>query len=197
MADSHRRTSAPVSRHPQQPSRLQRRAPASLQINRSDWKVAIPLLSPLVSPSSPKDIENWKPDSREASSTSSHHHHHKESEPEKPPVFKKWQHPAAPFHYDSGPRAPRFGGSEVGKSKGKERNGWRAKEQNANSSVRGELSRTPEEVKRKDDKSRLELGAQSESLNQSSRVNLERPNENSLEIGQTEKMKHQKNPDLK
>lgn len=100
MADSHRRTSAPVSRHPQQPSRLQRRAPASLQINRSDWKVAIPLLSPLVSPSSPKDIQNWKPDSREASSTSSHHHHHKESEPEKPQVSKKWQHPAAPFHYD-------------------------------------------------------------------------------------------------
>uniref|UniRef100_A0A9I9DSC3 Uncharacterized protein n=1 Tax=Cucumis melo TaxID=3656 RepID=A0A9I9DSC3_CUCME len=124
MADSHRRTSPTTTRHPQQPSRLQRRAPASLQINRSDWKVAIPLLSPLVSPSSPKDIQNWTPDSREASSasssssSSSHHHHHhhqhhqhqhhKEPEAEKAPVFKKWQHPAAPFHYDSGPRAPRF-----------------------------------------------------------------------------------------
>ncbi|KGN61617.1 uncharacterized protein At4g14450, chloroplastic [Cucumis sativus] len=115
MADSHPPTSPAAT-----PSRLQRRAPASLQINRSDWKVAIPLLSPLVSPSSsPKDIHSWStPDSRQPSSTTSssshhhhllhHHHHHKESDPEKAPVFKKWQHPAAPFHYDSGARAPRF-----------------------------------------------------------------------------------------
>lgn len=65
------------------------------------------------------------------------------------------------------------------------------------SSVRGEPSQTLEEVRWKDDKSRLELGAQSESLNQSSRVNLEGPNESSFEIGQTEKRELQKNPDLK
>ncbi|KAG6593848.1 putative protein, chloroplastic, partial [Cucurbita argyrosperma subsp. argyrosperma] len=111
MAESQRRPSGTAARK-QQPSRLQRRAPASLQISRSDWKVAIPLLSPLVSPSSPTEIQNWTADSGSISSSSSHHHHHhhhhhKESEPEKPPVFKKWQHPAAPFHYDSGSRAPR------------------------------------------------------------------------------------------
>ncbi|XP_022138670.1 uncharacterized protein At4g14450, chloroplastic-like [Momordica charantia] len=100
MADTQRRTSGAGSRRQQQPSRLQRRAPASLQISRSDWKVAIPLLSPLVSPSSPTEIQN----SREPSTSS------QGSDPEKPPVpvTKKWQHPAAPFHYDSGPRAPRF-----------------------------------------------------------------------------------------
>ncbi|XP_023548297.1 uncharacterized protein At4g14450, chloroplastic-like [Cucurbita pepo subsp. pepo] len=111
MPDSHRRTSTPPGasrRHPppqQQPGCFRSRAPASLQINRPDWKVAIPLLTPLVSPSSPKEIQTWAPNSGEGSSNSSNH---KESEPEKPPVFKKWQHPAAPFQYDSGPMDPRF-----------------------------------------------------------------------------------------
>lgn len=58
MADtSQTRPSAGVNRRP--PSRLQRRAPSSLQISpAADWKVAIPLLSPLAtSPSSPKLID--------------------------------------------------------------------------------------------------------------------------------------------
>ncbi|GMN53470.1 hypothetical protein TIFTF001_022606 [Ficus carica] len=84
-----------------QPSRLQRRAPASLQISPvSDWNVAIPLLSPLASPSSPpaaaappKPKPKPKPLDRTADAKS------RDADSDKPPVvvFKKWQHPAAPF----------------------------------------------------------------------------------------------------
>ncbi|RVW58002.1 hypothetical protein CK203_113097 [Vitis vinifera] len=85
MADtSQTRPSAGVNRRP--PSRLQRRAPSSLQISpAADWKVAIPLLSPLAtSPSSPKLIDRTaevkpKEEPRQM----------KEGEK---PVFKKWQH---------------------------------------------------------------------------------------------------------
>nr|GMD75543.1 uncharacterized protein At4g14450, chloroplastic-like [Ipomoea batatas] len=67
-----------------QPSRLQRRAPSSIQINRAaaaHWNVAIPLLSPL------KDEVARK-------------------EPEKAPapaVLKRWQHPAMPFCQEEAP----------------------------------------------------------------------------------------------
>ncbi|KAM5553075.1 hypothetical protein ABKV19_025342 [Rosa sericea] len=107
MADIPRPSSGPR----RQPSRLQRRAPppASLQINPvADWNVAIPLLSPLVSPDRPADSKP-RDDSR-------HHHHqklqkpdlprHQNAEAEKPSsaaVFKKWQHPAAPFCYEPAP----------------------------------------------------------------------------------------------
>ncbi|KAJ4722638.1 putative ATBET12 [Melia azedarach] len=95
MADASRNISA--SRH--QPSRLQRRRPASLQISPvSSWNVAIPLLSPLAS--SPTSIDQTievksRSESRQEPRT----------EGEKP-VFKKWQHPAAPFCYESGPIKP-------------------------------------------------------------------------------------------
>lgn len=91
-----------------QSSRLQRRAPASIQINRStDWNVAIPLLSPLVtSPTSPRF--NLK---AEMSSVPSQETEKKEKQPMPPPAttaatFKKWQHPAAPFYYEPAPLVP-------------------------------------------------------------------------------------------
>ncbi|KAK2401913.1 hypothetical protein QL285_051474 [Trifolium repens] len=93
MADSQRN---------HQPSRLQKRAPSSLQINRSlDWNVAIPLLSPLASSPPPQS-----PDTR-----SSHHNQGTSAEPEKVVVvvtFKNWQHPAAPFCYEQAPIVPPF-----------------------------------------------------------------------------------------
>ncbi|XP_050374941.1 uncharacterized protein At4g14450, chloroplastic-like [Argentina anserina] len=108
MADS----SKPTSSNRRQPSRLQRRAPppASLQINPvADWNVAIPLLSPLVSPDRPTADSKPRDDSRPH-----HHHHHKLQKPDPPrhqsaeaeksaAVFKKWQHPAAPFCYEPAP----------------------------------------------------------------------------------------------
>ncbi|KAH7522142.1 uncharacterized protein At4g14450, chloroplastic [Ziziphus jujuba] len=102
MADSSRTKAATGTCRP--PSRLQRRAPASLQISPvSDWNIAIPLLSPLVSPTSPKAIERTV----EIKSREEHRHHHQSAEPEKPAAtavaFKKWQHPAAPFCYDKAP----------------------------------------------------------------------------------------------
>ncbi|XP_060179650.1 uncharacterized protein At4g14450, chloroplastic-like [Lycium barbarum] len=78
------------------PSRLQRRAPASIQINRStDWNVAIPLLSPLIT--SPEE-GNLKSAINRISNSSNKK---EEVLPEKPVmVFKKWQHPAAPFCHE-------------------------------------------------------------------------------------------------
>ncbi|KAE9589762.1 hypothetical protein Lal_00021584 [Lupinus albus] len=80
-----------------QPSRLQKRAPSSLQINREvEWNVAIPLLSPLASspPPLPVDTKPQEP---------------KPAETEKVTVtFKKWQHPAAPFCYEPAPLVPSF-----------------------------------------------------------------------------------------
>ncbi|KAK4357051.1 hypothetical protein RND71_022661 [Anisodus tanguticus] len=94
MSNNHRTSTADR----RNPSRLQRRAPASIQINRtSDWNVAIPLLSPLItSPVSPNDDENLK-------SVINHMANKKEEvkKEEKPVmVFKKWQHPAAPFCHE-------------------------------------------------------------------------------------------------
>ncbi|KNA23005.1 hypothetical protein SOVF_028650 [Spinacia oleracea] len=87
MADS-------SSNRRRQSSRLQRRAPASIQVNRStEWNVAIPLLSPLASSPPATQIDSG---SQTISSS-------KSSEQSKPVVFKKWQHPAAPFCYDSAP----------------------------------------------------------------------------------------------
>lgn len=79
-----------------QPSRLQRRAPSSLQINRSlKWNVAIPLLSPLAS--SPPPLEVKPPQDPP------------QHEPEKVSVsFKNWQHPAAPFCYEPAAVVPPF-----------------------------------------------------------------------------------------
>ncbi|KAL1561814.1 hypothetical protein AAHA92_04471 [Salvia divinorum] len=73
-------------------SRLQRRAPTSIQINPiSEWNVAIPLLSPLVQ--SPNNL------TAEINACSSTGKESAASAAEKPAavVMKKWQHPAAPF----------------------------------------------------------------------------------------------------
>ncbi|KAI4317987.1 hypothetical protein L6164_025803 [Bauhinia variegata] len=92
MADAQRSKSGAGSR---QPSRLQRRAPSSLQINRScEWNVAIPLLSPLAtSPTAVEQKPAPKEDSRQQEAR------HQSAEAEKV-VFKTWQHPAAPFCYE-------------------------------------------------------------------------------------------------
>ncbi|KAF7807015.1 uncharacterized protein G2W53_039176 [Senna tora] len=87
-----------------QPSRLQRRAPSSLLVNRScDWNVAIPLLSPLAT--SPTAEEEQAPAATMEDAPQQEPHRPKRltsSEPEKA-VFKKWLHPAAPFWYEPPP----------------------------------------------------------------------------------------------
>ncbi|KAF8401855.1 hypothetical protein HHK36_012802 [Tetracentron sinense] len=95
--------------HRRHASRLQRQAPASIQVSppssfASGWKVAIPLLSPLVaSPSSPK-FGDLTPEVKEQPRQD-----HQFTVTEKP-VFKKWQHPAAaapaPFCYAPAPFVP-------------------------------------------------------------------------------------------
>ncbi|KAL4590352.1 hypothetical protein LXL04_003281 [Taraxacum kok-saghyz] len=75
------------------PSRLQRRAPASIQISPVSWNVAIPLLSPVEKTNRSSSI---KEESRRANHTVP------ESE-KKPTVYKKWQHPADPFYYEPAP----------------------------------------------------------------------------------------------
>lgn len=86
-----------------QPNRLQRRAPASLQISPvTEWNVAIPLLSPLVqSPTSENptvEIKSCSNSNKESAAA---------AVAEKPVVvMKKWQHPAAPFCYEPAPFMP-------------------------------------------------------------------------------------------
>ncbi|KAK8511174.1 hypothetical protein V6N13_013593 [Hibiscus sabdariffa] len=85
-----------------QPSRLQRRAPASLQISPvSSWNIAIPLLSPLAS--SPPSIDRRE----ESPSSEQPPRQSQKTEPEKL-VFKMWQHPAAPFCYEPAQLVPSF-----------------------------------------------------------------------------------------
>ncbi|XP_059632389.1 uncharacterized protein At4g14450, chloroplastic-like [Cornus florida] len=107
MADTQRRSSG--SRR--QSSRLQRRAPASIQISpASDWNIAIPLLSPLVtSPSSPKSKDRtmeMRSSTANKEESKKEQINHRVMEPEKPMVFQKWQHPAAPFCYEPAPLLP-------------------------------------------------------------------------------------------
>ncbi|CAI0465216.1 unnamed protein product [Linum tenue] len=77
--------------------RLQRRRPASLQISPASstfWSTAIPLLSPL--DASPTVVDR-------KSEMSAHQNQSQrgggEAEKKEAIVFKKWQHPAAPFCY--------------------------------------------------------------------------------------------------
>ncbi|XP_021899549.1 uncharacterized protein At4g14450, chloroplastic-like [Carica papaya] len=80
-----------------QPSRLQRRAPASLKISpAAAWNVAIPLLSPLASSPSSEDRICRKTEAKPREESRQEQQHEK-------PVFKKWQHPAAPFCYEPVP----------------------------------------------------------------------------------------------
>ncbi|GMH28528.1 hypothetical protein Nepgr_030371 [Nepenthes gracilis] len=92
---------ADTSTRRRQPSRLQRRAPASIQVNRSEWNVAIPLLSPLASSPPPNRLFDQ---TAEMESRQGHHQLPSGSE-QKPAPFKKWQHPAAPFFYEPAPLA--------------------------------------------------------------------------------------------
>lgn len=82
-----------------QPSRLQRRAPASIEINPvTDWNVAIPLLTPLVQSPNNLTAEIKACSNIDKESTVA---------AEKPVlVMKKWQHPAAPFCYGPAPCLP-------------------------------------------------------------------------------------------
>ncbi|XP_076932115.1 uncharacterized protein At4g14450, chloroplastic-like [Bidens hawaiensis] len=91
-----------------QPSRLQRRAPASIQVApASQWNVAIPLLSPLVtSPEVKMSCVNSNNNQEECRRAVSSDNSNKVvvPPPEKAPVvYKKWQHPAAPFYYEPAP----------------------------------------------------------------------------------------------
>ncbi|CAM8943403.1 hypothetical protein QQ045_008945 [Rhodiola kirilowii] len=80
-----------------QPSRLQRRAPASIKINPvKEWNVAIPLLSPLISPVD-RSIEMKL---REQQEEKQQQKKKKNNQGMETSVFKKWQHPAAPFGYE-------------------------------------------------------------------------------------------------
>lgn len=91
------------------PSRLQRQAPASLQISPAapQWNVAIPLLTPLAtSPASPPRLTTGGRPAAEAAVAEQSRDDPPESK--KQPVFKKWQHPAAPFCCEMGPRRPSF-----------------------------------------------------------------------------------------
>lgn len=84
----------------QAPTRLQSQAPASIEIKRApNWNMAIPLLSPLVSPSS-----CGNPGQEEALLMAEN----KAREEAKGLSFTKWQHPAAPFYYGPVPRATPF-----------------------------------------------------------------------------------------
>lgn len=90
-------------------SRLQLRAPASIKISPvTDWNVAIPLLSPLDgSPTSPTyRTAEIKPKKEESRRDNNNSRQIKEQEKAAPVVYKKWQHPAAPFCYDSPPMRP-------------------------------------------------------------------------------------------
>ncbi|WCJ23976.1 hypothetical protein M5689_005968 [Euphorbia peplus] len=97
MADISRvRTSSSSSKS----NRLQRRRPATLEINPPSWNVAIPLLSPLIT--SPEDrIPILKSQDEKVQ-------RNQVVEAEKGIVFKKWQHPAAPFCYETPQFAPSF-----------------------------------------------------------------------------------------
>ncbi|KAL3812491.1 hypothetical protein ACJIZ3_013759 [Penstemon smallii] len=92
---------------PPQPSRLKRKAPTSIQINTAaEWKVAIPLLSPLVQ--SPTDrnltaeIRSFCANGKNELAAA------EEAETKTVVVMKKWQHPAAPFCYEPAPYMSSF-----------------------------------------------------------------------------------------
>ncbi|CAI0383908.1 unnamed protein product [Linum tenue] len=108
MADRQRNGSSKISSSSSssgtgQPSRLQRRRPASLQISpasSSFWSAAIPLLSPL--DTSPTAVD------RKFESQIQNQQRGGGGEAEKAAVFKKWQHPAAPFCYEAAKLKPSF-----------------------------------------------------------------------------------------
>ncbi|CAI0559237.1 unnamed protein product [Linum tenue] len=87
-------------------SRLQRRRPACLKISPASsafWSAAIPLLSPL--DASPTAVDRKL-------EMSAHQNQSQrgggEAEKKAAIVFKKWQHPAAPFCYEPAKLMPSF-----------------------------------------------------------------------------------------
>ncbi|KAM3308891.1 putative protein, chloroplastic [Capsicum chacoense] len=88
-----------------QPTRLQRRAPTSIKVDRvTDWDIAIPLLSPLITSPTDSESDNLKAAINAFSGSVGEV---RKEQPEKPGmVFKKWQHPAAPFCYEPAPMVP-------------------------------------------------------------------------------------------
>ncbi|CAL1396450.1 unnamed protein product [Linum trigynum] len=115
MADRQRNGSSKISSSSSssgagQPSRLQRRRPASLQISpasSSFWSAAIPLLSPL--DTSPTAVDRKFEMSANQQQSQSHNQQRVGGgEAEKASVFKKWQHPAAPFCYEAAKLKPSF-----------------------------------------------------------------------------------------
>ncbi|XP_076943584.1 uncharacterized protein At4g14450, chloroplastic-like [Bidens hawaiensis] len=90
-----------------QPSRLQRRAPASIQVApASQWNAAIPLLSPLVTSPDVKMScvnNNNQEECRRAVNSDNNNNKVVVPAPEKAPIVYKWQHPAAPFYYEPAP----------------------------------------------------------------------------------------------
>lgn len=106
MSTTPRKASAMNGGDQRKPSRLQRQAPASIQISPvSSWNVAIPLLSPLAS--SPPSIDRRVTEKREEPPRQEQKRQIQAKEPEKI-VFKMWQHPAAPFCYEPSPLVPSF-----------------------------------------------------------------------------------------
>ncbi|XP_010262271.1 PREDICTED: uncharacterized protein At4g14450, chloroplastic-like [Nelumbo nucifera] len=118
MADIQGRNSGTGNRL-RSPTRLQEKAPASIQVSRasfsSGWKIAIPLLTPLVvSPTSPNTtqwmVEVLRTSSSSSSSSSCSGEESRQQQqqdlqiPEaEKSIFKGWQHPAAPFFYEPAP----------------------------------------------------------------------------------------------
>ncbi|CAE5968357.1 unnamed protein product [Arabidopsis lyrata] len=84
-----------------QPSRLQKRPPALKLVPATpaanNWKTAIPLLSPLALSPESSPVEQPPVENQTTAKAV-----------EKTPVFKKWQHPAAPFYYESSTFVPPF-----------------------------------------------------------------------------------------
>ncbi|KAK8483270.1 hypothetical protein V6N13_093397 [Hibiscus sabdariffa] len=81
-----------------EPSRLKRNAPSSVQINPvPTWNAAIPLLSPLAS-CSPPSMKEMKTEKREEPLRQE-----KQMKETEKLVFKMWQHPAAPFYWETSP----------------------------------------------------------------------------------------------
>ncbi|XWS53841.1 hypothetical protein CRYUN_Cryun10bG0034900 [Craigia yunnanensis] len=106
MSTTPRKISAINSVDRRQPSRLQRCAPASLQINPvSSWNVAIPLLSPIAS--SPPSIDRRMTEKREEPQRREQKRQSQKTEPERL-VYKMWQHPALPFCYEPATLVPSF-----------------------------------------------------------------------------------------
>ncbi|GAA0173597.1 hypothetical protein LIER_27178 [Lithospermum erythrorhizon] len=81
-----------------EPRRLHSLAPASLTISREvDWKVVIPLLSPLTT--LPDQIQCTTSSNNLVIDESRSTTGEAEKQKSTATVFKKWQHPASPFCY--------------------------------------------------------------------------------------------------